>query len=977
MQRLSGFRFVLSGVFGLAVAAGASAQPRIISVGQPVSPAGVTNTGSATMVTTNVGIKTLGVGASVTVSPVAAASFVMSPNGLTPDGLFAAGGVPLPAGLIPLVTTTGNTITARWSQATNVWTNMPNCGATPSLNVASFGSSGNSSGVNGPRGMSQNGRYIVGQGNVYAVTAAANFPVSGSSFRFRPWIWDTQTNIVKILPTPIGFAGASTPDTRNRDGRALCVSNDGSVIMGAWDPGNAGANGGRMVVWYRDALTGEYAPDSSVTNNGADATWMAAASLPEGTADNGRTVDSFFINAAGTLIVGTSFDAFDIDGNPNPGTPPANTRTYLTKWTRPDTTTHTWTRTKLYDFSASQASATPGSISSWWIAYDCNAPLPPPNYMDPSFIPVGMSDDASTIAGILVYSTCGSFKRGGWIWKAGTGPGTGMMDLYDYLVAQNAFDIEGYGIPAGATLADHTAVQLGTPTSISSDGSTIVGTAGPFTPGGPGWIVKLNGNPAVAPFIAGDAVNVAAYSRCSALQFVLAAGGSGNLSYQWHFGTPGSGAALTSGQQASGSVIANLTPSSLQVNFPNLSDQGSYYCVISSSNGGSVTSTPVTATAQYVSAIANDLCSSAQNILLCANAADNTNQLSYEACAAYIDEFRTGTLCFAGTSSADAWFRYTPASSGDIRVENCNSTYFSSVITVYDGCLQNGGSEIACSITNGGTLPSCSKVRINHVAVTANNTIYIRVANQGSPSAGSSTGSVKIYPAPATPSNDGCANPSVAVLGSNAYDTSEAGYNADEIIGGAVSCSAALSRDVWFVFTAPFKGTAGASTCYNAAVPATPLTTPNTVLTAFAAACGGTEIVCNDNALRTDCGATGAGTVNTSFFSLGAMMPQQQVWIRVGGNNATASTAVGSGTLTMTLVPIKCNAADVAGLGGSPGFDGQLTPDDIVLYLAAFFSNNLAIADLVSLGGNPPSDGQITPDDLVYFLDQFFSPCTP
>lgn len=71
----------------------------------------------------------------------------------------------------------------------------------------------------------------------------------------------------------------------------------------------------------------------------------------------------------------------------------------------------------------------------------------------------------------------------------------------------------------------------------------------------------------------------------------------------------------------------------------------------------------------------------------------------------------------------------------------------------------------------------------------------------------------------------------------------------------------------------------------------------------------------------------------------------------------------------------KCNAADVASLGGNLVPDGQLTADDIVAYLSEFFSGNLAIADIASLGGNPGADGQITPDDLVYFLSKFFSPC--
>ena len=73
--------------------------------------------------------------------------------------------------------------------------------------------------------------------------------------------------------------------------------------------------------------------------------------------------------------------------------------------------------------------------------------------------------------------------------------------------------------------------------------------------------------------------------------------------------------------------------------------------------------------------------------------------------------------------------------------------------------------------------------------------------------------------------------------------------------------------------------------------------------------------------------------------------------------------------------PAGCNAADVAGLGGSIGPDGVLTADDVVVYLAAFFSNDLAVADIAVLGGAPGQDGQLTADDIVYFLGQFFSPC--
>ena len=90
-----------------------------------------------------------------------------------------------------------------------------------------------------------------------------------------------------------------------------------------------------------------------------------------------------------------------------------------------------------------------------------------------------------------------------------------------------------------------------------------------------------------------------------------------------------------------------------------------------------------------------------------------------------------------------------------------------------------------------------------------------------------------------------------------------------------------------------------------------------------------------------------------------------------------------TGTITVNIStnfasgPTRCNAADVAGLGGSIGPDGQLTADDVVVYLAAFFSNNLAVADIAVLGGAAGQDGQLTADDIVYFLSQFFAPCNP
>jgi hypothetical protein len=72
---------------------------------------------------------------------------------------------------------------------------------------------------------------------------------------------------------------------------------------------------------------------------------------------------------------------------------------------------------------------------------------------------------------------------------------------------------------------------------------------------------------------------------------------------------------------------------------------------------------------------------------------------------------------------------------------------------------------------------------------------------------------------------------------------------------------------------------------------------------------------------------------------------------------------------------LKCNAADIATLGGSLGPDGQNTADDLIAFLNAFFAGNTSVADLSLLGGSPGADGLLTADDLIYFLGAFFSPC--
>ncbi|MGH7132936.1 MAG: beta strand repeat-containing protein [Phycisphaerales bacterium] len=108
---------------------------------------------------------------------------------------------------------------------------------------------------------------------------------------------------------------------------------------------------------------------------------------------------------------------------------------------------------------------------------------------------------------------------------------------------------------------------------------------------------------------------------------------------------------------------------------------------------------------------------------------------------------------------------------------------------------------------------------------------------------------------------------------------------------------------------------------------------------------------------------SGAGANATGTFT-GAIVPPAP------GNLRSAVGYVGADVFFAFT-----SRADVAALGGALTPDGQLTADDIIAFLNAFFAGNLAVADVAGLGGTPGPDGQLTPDDLIVFLDSFFAGC--
>ncbi len=84
-----------------------------------------------------------------------------------------------------------------------------------------------------------------------------------------------------------------------------------------------------------------------------------------------------------------------------------------------------------------------------------------------------------------------------------------------------------------------------------------------------------------------------------------------------------------------------------------------------------------------------------------------------------------------------------------------------------------------------------------------------------------------------------------------------------------------------------------------------------------------------------------------------------------------------AGTITVNLrtnLPGGCGASDVASSGQIVGADGQLTADDIIVFIGWFFAAD-ARADVASSGQIEGADGQFTADDIIVFIGRFFAGC--
>jgi hypothetical protein len=72
--------------------------------------------------------------------------------------------------------------------------------------------------------------------------------------------------------------------------------------------------------------------------------------------------------------------------------------------------------------------------------------------------------------------------------------------------------------------------------------------------------------------------------------------------------------------------------------------------------------------------------------------------------------------------------------------------------------------------------------------------------------------------------------------------------------------------------------------------------------------------------------------------------------------------------------PTPCGPSDVAGSGQQVGADGELTADDIIVFIN-WFVNSDTRADVGRSGQQPGGDGEFTADDIIVFINRFVSGC--
>lgn len=277
----------------------------------------------------------------------------------------------------------------------------------------------------------------------------------------------------------------------------------------------------------------------------------------------------------------------------------------------------------------------------------------------------------------------------------------------------------------------------------------------------------------------------------------------------------------------------------------------------------------------------NDLCSDAQwiadNVPITAT---NTNSGT---------DF-TGTVCIG--NSRDVWYKYRPATTGNVRVTTNNvsgsgSTNYDTVLVVMSGC---GGTVLGCNDDSG--TPGNSS-NLPTVAMTAGQTYLIRVSGYLG-ATGTFTlrviGGGGTIPTPS--SNDNCQQRQGVFDGTTTFDTTNATTDGPTPAG---SCSTLgqISQDIWFNYPAQTTGTLTISTQGSSFD-----TRVAVYQTSLCAEVATTLVACNDN----------AGSGQTHSFLQIPILQGQSYTLRIGGNSAG-----GAGQIALSSVTTLGACCDAGG----------------------------------------------------------------
>jgi hypothetical protein len=96
-----------------------------------------------------------------------------------------------------------------------------------------------------------------------------------------------------------------------------------------------------------------------------------------------------------------------------------------------------------------------------------------------------------------------------------------------------------------------------------------------------------------------------------------------------------------------------------------------------------------------------------------------------------------------------------------------------------------------------------------------------------------------------------------------------------------------------------------------------------------------------------------------------------------GVYQVTFTNACGTATsvpVTLTVQSTGCGPSDVARAGPLVGPDGELTADDIIVFIGWFVNGDIR-ADVARTGQQPLPDGEFTADDVIVFINRFIQGC--